>query len=222
MSNTWVKFNKQNRVRCLLFNANSAIFQVWHGTQWTSVSKKTKQIIIKKIYSHIITLSNQHNDNRLTWYTMNSFKFMDTNFRGVRKECIFADSSIDGAQKQIHGNWSLSMSGMICLRTCHLRPVPLVGQELPTVPENLSSSPIISGVRVTRSWVLCVCFVYHCLSFCHFFCCPFVLSVLLRFTDSDYPFSIFKLLYQMFDARNRSQYIYISLFDTTHKIHEIW
>jgi len=26
----------------------------------------------------------------------------------------------------------------------------------------------------------------------------------------------------MFDARHHSQYIYISLFDTTHKIHEIW
>jgi len=26
----------------------------------------------------------------------------------------------------------------------------------------------------------------------------------------------------MFDARHRSQYIYISLIDTTHKIHENW
>jgi hypothetical protein len=34
-----------------------------------------------------------------------------------------------------------------------------------------SSSPVFSGVRVTRSLVLCVCFVDHCLSFCTFpFC----------------------------------------------------
>ena len=41
------------------------------------------------------------------------------------------------------------------------------------------------------SLVLFLCFVDHCLSFC-----PFSLgwlSVLLRFTHSDYPFGIFKL-----------------------------
>ena len=32
--------------------------------------------------------------------------------------------------------------------------------------EHLSSSPVFSGVNVTRSLVLCVCFVAHCLSFC--------------------------------------------------------
>jgi len=50
----------------------------------------------------------------------------------------------------------------------------------------------ISGVRVTRSLVLCVCFVDHCLSLC-LFVFAIVLSVLLRFTDSDYTFGIFKL-----------------------------
>ena len=44
------------------------------------------------------------------------------------------------------------------------------------------------GVRVTRSLILCVMFVYYrCLSF--FF---WPLSF-LPFTDSDYPFDIFKL-----------------------------
>jgi hypothetical protein len=33
---------------------------------------------------------------------------------------------------------------------------------------NLSSPPIFSGVRVTRSLVLCVCFIDRCLSFCPF------------------------------------------------------
>jgi hypothetical protein len=43
-----------------------------------------------------------------------------------------------------------------------------VEQELPTIPEHMSSPPIISGVRVTRSLVLYVCFVDRCLSFCTF------------------------------------------------------
>ena len=48
------------------------------------------------------------------------------------------------------------------------RRVPLVEQELLTLPEHLSSTPVFSGVRVTRSLVLCVCFVDRCLSFCTF------------------------------------------------------
>ena len=46
--------------------------------------------------------------------------------------------------------------------------VSLVEQELLTLPEHLSSPPVISGVRVTRSLVLYVCFVNRCLSFCTF------------------------------------------------------
>ena len=48
------------------------------------------------------------------------------------------------------------------------RRMSLVEQELLTLLEHLSSSPVFSGVRVTRSLVLCVCFVDHCLSFCTF------------------------------------------------------
>jgi hypothetical protein len=36
-----------------------------------------------------------------------------------------------------------------------------IEQELSTFPENLSSPPVFSGVRVTRSVVLCVCFVLY-------------------------------------------------------------
>jgi len=56
------------------------------------------------------------------------------------------------------------------------------------VPEFI---PVFSGVRVTRVLALCVCFVDR---FCPFllFLLVIVLSV-LRFTDSDYPFDIFKL-----------------------------
>jgi hypothetical protein len=40
-----------------------------------------------------------------------------------------------------------------------------VEQELLILPEHLSSSPVFSGVRITRSLVLYICFVDRCLSF---------------------------------------------------------
>jgi hypothetical protein len=46
--------------------------------------------------------------------------------------------------------------------------VPIVEQELLTLPEHLSSPPVLSGVRVSRSLILYVCFVDRCVSFCAF------------------------------------------------------
>ena len=46
--------------------------------------------------------------------------------------------------------------------------VSLVEQKLLTLPEHLSLPLVLSGVRVTRSLVLYVCFVDRCLSFCTF------------------------------------------------------
>jgi hypothetical protein len=49
-------------------------------------------------------------------------------------------------------------------------------QQLFTLPEHMSASPVFSGVRVTRSLVLYVYFVNRCLSFCIFLlslCCLF-------------------------------------------------
>ena len=43
--------------------------------------------------------------------------------------------------------------------------MPLVEQELPTLPEHMSSPLVLIGVRVTRALVLCVCFVDRWLSF---------------------------------------------------------
>ena len=63
--------------------------------------------------------------------------------------------------------------------------MPLVEQELPTLPEHQSSPPVLSEVRVTRYLVLCVGFVDRCFSLVLFLLTT-VLSVLLRFTDSDY------------------------------------
>jgi hypothetical protein len=44
--------------------------------------------------------------------------------------------------------------------------VPLVKQELLTIPEYPSSPPVFSGVCVTQFLVVCVCFVDRCLFFC--------------------------------------------------------
>jgi hypothetical protein len=51
------------------------------------------------------------------------------------------------------------------------RRVPLVEQELPTLPGHLRSPPVLSDVCVTRSSVLYVCFVDRCLSLCTFSFC---------------------------------------------------
>ena len=75
----------------------------------------------------------------------------------------------------------------VCLRTsatCGPRTAyPSGAPELP---------PVFSGVCVTRSFALYVCFVDRYCSFV-LFRLVIVLSVLLRYTDSDYPFGIFKL-----------------------------
>jgi len=65
--------------------------------------------------------------------------------------------------------------------------------ELHTFPEHLSPSPVLS---VTRSVVVCACFVERCLSFCTFSFYSVVLSVLLWYTDCDYPFDIFRFFFQ--------------------------
>ena len=64
------------------------------------------------------------------------------------------------------------------------RRVPLVWKKLLTLPEHMSSPTVFSGVRVTWSLVLCVCFADRCLSFCTFFFLVIVWSVLLRYADS--------------------------------------
>ena len=66
--------------------------------------------------------------------------------------------------------------------------VLLVEQNLLTHPEHLSSTSVFSGFRVARSLVFCGVF---CRSLFVLFPLAIVLSVLLRFTDSDYTFGIF-------------------------------
>jgi hypothetical protein len=65
-------------------------------------------------------------------------------------------------------SWSFPHSRLITGFITRLtRWVPLE-QELLTLPEHLSSPTVFSGVPVTRSLVLYVCFVDRCLSFCTF------------------------------------------------------
>jgi hypothetical protein len=66
-------------------------------------------------------------------------------------------------------SWSFPHSWLITRFGTRLTwRVPLVEQEMLTLPEHLSSPSVFSGVRVTQSLVLCVCFVDRCLSFCPF------------------------------------------------------
>jgi len=76
---------------------------------------------------------------------------------------------------QIRNHFLRLITGFVTRLT---RRVPLVEQELLTLPEHLSLPPVFSAVRVTRSLV-------------------FVHSVLLQYTDSDCPFGIFKLFFQV-------------------------
>ena len=68
----------------------------------------------------------------------------------------------------------------------------LVEQERLTLPEYMSSIPVFSGVRATRSFAFCVVF---CRSLFVLFLLAIVLSVLLQITDSDYPVGMIFILF---------------------------
>ena len=63
--------------------------------------------------------------------------------------------------------------------------MPLVEQELPTLPEHLLSPPGFSRVRVTQSLVFSVVFCKSFFVLVVLFLLAFVLSVLLRLADSE-------------------------------------
>jgi len=65
-----------------------------------------------------------------------------------------------------------------CYQICINQKSVTLAYFLLTLLEYLRSSPVFSGGFVTRSLVLCVCFVFRCLSFCpfslgHCVVCPF-------------------------------------------------
>ena len=108
---------------------------------------------------------------------------------------------------------------------CSWLVLPLVEQELLTLPEHLSSPPVFSGVFGTRSLVLCVCFVDHCLPFCTlsfgYESVDISASVrkyrlnltmgeeLYSYKDSEYHFGIFKLflIYIMYSCYLEKSYL---------------
>ena len=92
--------------------------------------------------------------------------------------------------------------------------MPLVEQELPTLPEHQSSSPVFNGVRV--SLVFCVVF---CISLFVLFLLAIVLSVLIRFTDSDYTFGIFKLV--LTNVYRTLQICYVVISYQCHRSHVV-
>jgi hypothetical protein len=73
------------------------------------------------------------------------------------------------------------------------RRVQLVEQELIPVRNHMSSPPVFSGVHITRSLVLCVCFSRSLIVLFVLFLLAIVFSV-LRYMDSDYPFGLQTLL----------------------------
>ena len=76
------------------------------------------------------------------------------------------------------------------------------------LPGSHEFTPVFSGVRCARSLVFCVVF---CRSLFVLFLLAIVLSFLPRFTDSNYSFCIFNLLY----------YIYIIYHNTTDLVESI-
>ena len=91
--------------------------------------------------------------------------------------------------------------------------VSLVEQELLTLPEHLSSTSVFSGIRVTRSLALYVCFVDRCLSFCTFFfwplCCLFffdirILIAPLVSSNSSYSNSFFEMSVPSWESERSS------------------
>jgi hypothetical protein len=70
----------------------------------------------------------------------------------------------------------------------------LVEQELLPFRSTWVHPPVFSGVRGTRSLVFMCMFCRSLFVLLYFFFFAIVVSVLLRSTNSDYPFGIFKLL----------------------------
>jgi hypothetical protein len=111
-----------------------------------------------KILSRIFIISITELYSKMTYFWFNISAF--SNISGNVLMFIFR-YLLTGVQHDFHVRWC----------SCYLtvtRRVSLVEQELLSFPEHTCSPPYFSGVRVTRSLVLCVCFVDRCLSFCTF------------------------------------------------------
>jgi hypothetical protein len=115
-----------------------------------------------------------------------------------------AISFIDGGKLRTKRNRTCNMNFVTRLT----RLVPLVEQELPSLPEHMSSLPVFSWVRVSRSLVF---YVMFCRSLLVPFPFAIVLYVLLQFTASDYivvssSFSYIKVFFNIQNMAALYQY----------------
>ena len=108
-------------------------------------------------------------NDKLTWIYV--FRTLDLVFR-----CLW--SEVSKPNHSCRCLWNVSYITCITITGS----IPLVEQELLALPKHLSSPRVFSGVRVTRSLVLCVCFVYCCLSFFWPLCCLFFFGLQIRIT----------------------------------------
>ena len=97
--------------------------------------------------------------------------------------------------------------------------VSLLDKELLPSSEHLSSPPVFIGVRVTRSLMLSLVVCMSCRSLCVLlYFLAIVVSILLWFSYSDYPFEIFKVfLFQKRVVRTTFD-IYVSITCTQYTI----
>ena len=88
-------------------------------------------------------------------------------------------------------------------------PETLVEHELLYPSRAPEFTPVFSGIRVIRSLVLCNA-VYIVVCPFVFFLLSIVLSVLLRFTYSDYTFGIFKLFLNTYIYISKLYFLYLA------------
>ena len=89
-------------------------------------------------------------------------------------------------------------------------------EELLTFSEHPSSPPVFSGVRVTRSLVLYVCFVDRCLSFCTFsfdhciVCSSSIIRILVSWNFS-YSYNKIHCIFKTKSAMREAQFAPIGI-----------
>ena len=111
--------------------------------------------------------NHEHIPNKIAITRLRSI--LDQIFKGYLKDPFYIRTNNENCNcicnVKIAMEWGFKWR---CFEFRLTRRVSLVEQELLTLPEHPSSPLVFSGVRLTRSLVLCVCFVDRCLSFCLF------------------------------------------------------
>ena len=107
------------------------------------------------------------------------------------------NTEINYSQEDKHISASLTFQNIYPLPQCMLSVgvcLIIINLTYHQVYNQINTTGVTSGARVAHSFDLYVCFVDVVCPI--LFRLTIVLSVLLRYTDSDYPFGIFKLFLQ--------------------------